>query len=59
MQGPSVTQTEHDTRVYLAWVGSLGRLMTRLDSLKGTATKQATLQDYLTARPTQAPATAA
>jgi hypothetical protein len=28
------TQTEHDSRTYLAWVGSLGRLMTRLDGLK-------------------------
>jgi hypothetical protein len=28
------TQTEHDTRTYLAWVGSLGRLMTRLDGLQ-------------------------
>jgi hypothetical protein len=45
-------QTDHDTRVYLAWVGSLGRLMTRLDGLKGTAKRETTLQDYLVTRPT-------
>jgi hypothetical protein len=28
------TQTDHDTRTYLAWVDSLGRLMTRLDGLQ-------------------------
>jgi hypothetical protein len=40
-------QTDHDTRVYLAWVGSLARLMTRLDSLKGAAKLEPVLQDYL------------
>jgi hypothetical protein len=53
------TQTEHDTRVYLAWVGSLARLMTRLDSLKGTTERPPSLQDFLATRSTQAPATAA
>jgi hypothetical protein len=53
------TQTEHDTRVYLAWVGSLARLMTRLDSLKGVADKPPALQDYLAARSIQTPAAAA
>jgi hypothetical protein len=53
------THTEHDTRVYLAWVGSLARLMTRLDSLKGVADKPPALQDYLAARSTQTPAAAA
>ena len=52
-------QTEHETRVYLAWVGSLARLMTRLDSLKGVADKPPALQDYLAARSTQTPAAAA
>jgi hypothetical protein len=28
------TQTEHDSKTYLAWIGSLGRTMTRLDSLQ-------------------------
>jgi hypothetical protein len=32
-------QSDHDTRTYLAWIGSLARLMTRLDSLKGVADK--------------------
>ena len=27
-------QSDHDTRTYLAWIGSLGRLMTRLDGLQ-------------------------
>jgi hypothetical protein len=52
------TQTEHDTRVYLAWVGSLARLMTGLDSLKGVD-KPPALQGYLAARSTQTPAAAA
>jgi hypothetical protein len=53
-------QTDHDTRVYLAWVGSLARLMTRLDSLKGTAKREpANLQDYLSARSTSSSVTAA
>jgi hypothetical protein len=54
------TQTEHDTRTYLAWVGSLARLMTRLDNLKGTAKREpANLHDYLSARSAPTPATAA
>jgi hypothetical protein len=32
------TQTEHDSRTYLAWVGSLGRLMQRLDGLQPAPT---------------------
>ena len=51
------TQTEHDTRVYLAWVGSHARLMTRLDSLKGFRRPPA-FQDYLAARSAQTPAAA-
>jgi hypothetical protein len=32
-------QTDHDTRTYLAWVGSLGRLMTRIGIAQQPATK--------------------
>jgi hypothetical protein len=52
-------QTDHDTRVYLAWVGSLARLMTRLDSLKGAAKREPVLQDYLAGRDTPSSVTAA
>jgi hypothetical protein len=31
------TQTEHDSKTYLAWIGGLGRTMTRLDALQSAS----------------------
>jgi hypothetical protein len=46
------TQTDHDTRTYLAWVGSLGRLLTRI----GIAQQPATKPRWQPASPTAASA---
>jgi hypothetical protein len=40
--GETRIQSEHDSRTYLAWVGSLGRLMQRLDGLQGVPAPKAT-----------------
>jgi hypothetical protein len=48
--GETREQSDHDSRTYLAWVGALGRLMTRLDGLKGAAaTRPPTLAELFAA----------
>ncbi len=46
----SGVQTDHDSRTYLAWIGTLGRLMQRLDGLKGAGkAKPASLAELIAA----------
>jgi hypothetical protein len=44
------TQTEHDSRTYLAWSNSLTRTMRAL-GLKGASNRTPTLADYLAQKP--------
>lgn len=44
------TQTEHDSRTYLAWSNSLTRTMRSL-GLKGASNRTPTLADYLAQKP--------
>lgn len=51
-------QSEHDSRTYLSWVSTLGRLMQRLDGLKGSAAPAPpSLADILAAAAPPPPAT--
>jgi len=40
---------DHDSRTYLAWVGALGRLMQRLDNLKGRQDRPMTAAEAMRA----------